>query len=70
MSVEPSFSAYCMCYYRDALIVALINCGTSIYGGFAIFSILGFMAQEKGVPVSEVAQGGKTQHISKSIKLF
>ena len=46
-------------FFRDSLIVALINCGTSIYGGFVIFSILGFMALEKGVGVGEVAQGGK-----------
>ena len=43
---------------RDSLIVAVINCLTSIYAGFVIFSILGFMALEKNVPVAEVAQGG------------
>ncbi len=44
--------------YRDSLIVALINCGTSVYAGVVIFCVLGFMAQEKGVPVSKVAAGG------------
>ena len=49
---------YFFALHRDSLIVALINCGTSIYAGFVIFSVLGFMAAEKGVPVEEVATGG------------
>ncbi|XP_077984966.1 sodium-dependent proline transporter-like [Glandiceps talaboti] len=43
---------------RDALIVALINCGTSVFAGFVIFSTLGFMAQDSGVDVSEVVDQG------------
>ncbi|KAK2188075.1 hypothetical protein NP493_144g01024 [Ridgeia piscesae] len=43
---------------KDSLIVALINCATSIYAGFVIFCVLGFMAYEKGVSVAEVAAGG------------
>ena len=54
-----SFNKFRNNCYRDSLIVALINCGTSIYSGFVIFSILGFMAKEKGVAVSDVAKGGK-----------
>jgi len=43
---------------RDAVIVTLINCGTSIFAGFVVFSILGFMAAEQHVGVSDVADDG------------
>lgn len=39
---------------RDALIVPLLNCATSIFAGFVIFSIMGYMAHELKKPVSEV----------------
>ena len=46
-------------YSRDAFLVPFINCFTSFYAGFVIFSVLGFMAHAKGVPVDKVADGGK-----------
>jgi hypothetical protein len=39
--------------------VPIINCATSFYGGFAIFSVLGFMAYTKNVSVSQVAASGE-----------
>ena len=44
---------------RDALIVAGINCATSIFAGFVIFSVLGFMAQDSGLKVEDVVADGK-----------
>jgi SNF family Na+-dependent transporter len=48
----------CACDSRDAIIVAVINCATSVFGGFAIFSVLGFMATKTGLPIDKVAAGG------------
>ncbi len=46
-------------YFRDAIIVSLVNCGTSFYAGFVTFTVLGFMAHDLNVPVPEVATSGK-----------
>jgi len=40
------------------LIVALGNCGTSIFAGFVIFSVIGHMAFKLGLEVKEVASQG------------
>ncbi|XP_068808987.1 sodium- and chloride-dependent glycine transporter 1 isoform X1 [Struthio camelus] len=44
--------------YRDSIIISITNCATSVYAGFVIFSILGFMANHLGVDVSNVADHG------------
>lgn len=46
-------------FCRDTFIVTLGNAITSILAGFAIFSVLGYMSQELGVPVDQVAKAGK-----------
>ena len=45
-------------FYRDSLWLCLLNSGTSLVAGFTVFSVLGFMAQEQGVPIAEVAESG------------
>lgn len=45
--------------YKDVVIVCVINCGISVFVGFVIFFILGFMVNEKNVLVFEVVDGGQ-----------
>lgn len=41
------------------MIIPFINSGTSIFAGFVTFSVLWFMAREKGMTVDEVATQDK-----------
>ncbi|KAJ8350973.1 hypothetical protein SKAU_G00261030 [Synaphobranchus kaupii] len=53
-----SYNKYNNNCHKDCFIMCLLNSGTSFIAGFAIFSVLGFMAQEQGVNIGEVAQSG------------
>lgn len=44
--------------YKDSLIVAVSNIGTSFFAGFVIFSVIGFLAHELDVPVASVVDQG------------
>ena len=44
---------------RDCILISSLNSLTSLFAGFVVFSVLGFMALQQGVPVSEVAESGK-----------
>uniref|UniRef100_A0A5F9D2S1 Transporter n=1 Tax=Oryctolagus cuniculus TaxID=9986 RepID=A0A5F9D2S1_RABIT len=53
-----SYNNYNNNCYRDCIMLCCLNSGTSFVAGFAIFSVLGFMAFEQGVPIAEVAESG------------
>ena len=43
---------------NNAFMTAFINCGFSMLAGIMIFSVLGYMAAQKGVPIQEVVSSG------------
>ena len=45
-------------HFRDCVLFALANSGTSILAGFIIFSILGHMALVQGKDIADVAEAG------------
>ena len=44
--------------FRDSILYSVVNSGTSFLAGFVIFPVLGFMAQEQGVSIADVAESG------------
>ncbi|XP_061171790.1 sodium- and chloride-dependent creatine transporter 1-like, partial [Saccostrea echinata] len=54
-----SFNKFNNNCYRDSIILSMISEGTSIFGGFAIFTIVGYMAHVAGKPVDKVVQAGR-----------
>ncbi|XP_058969883.2 sodium- and chloride-dependent taurine transporter-like [Pocillopora verrucosa] len=58
MTALGSYNKFKNNFYRDSIIFTLCNSGTSFYGGFLIFSVLGFMAKNQGVTIEDVAKPG------------
>ncbi|KAK2168558.1 hypothetical protein LSH36_16g14023 [Paralvinella palmiformis] len=55
MSSYNRFNNNC---YRDAILIPVINCMTSFFAGFVVFSVVGFLAYTADLPVSEVITSG------------
>ncbi|KAL0978147.1 hypothetical protein UPYG_G00166740 [Umbra pygmaea] len=53
-----SYNKYDNNCYKDCVYLCLLNSGTSFVAGFAIFSVLGFMAYEQQMDISLVAESG------------
>ena len=53
-----SFNKFNNNCHRDAILVAFVNCGTSVFAGFVVFSYLGYMADQTGQKVEEVVKSG------------
>ncbi|CAH0726499.1 unnamed protein product, partial [Brenthis ino] len=53
-----SFNKFHYDNLRPSIIIPLVNSGTSIWAGFVVFSVLGFAAEQAGVPVGQVATAG------------
>lgn len=47
-----------MIFRRDAILIPIVNCSTSIFAGFVVFSVLGFMSAKTGISVDKVASHG------------
>lgn len=58
--VNPKLAQTCgvLCSFRDAILTSSINCITSFFSGFAIFSVLGYMADKHKVRIEDVATDG------------
>ena len=53
-----SYNKYKTNCYKDVFMLSACNSGVSFISGFAIFSVLGFMANAFGVEVKDVAKSG------------
>ncbi|KAL8621578.1 hypothetical protein ACOMHN_026249 [Nucella lapillus] len=43
---------------RDCVVITVVGEGTSVYAGFAVFSILGYLANQSSMPINQVVSSG------------
>ena len=58
-NVNLNFVLFC----RDAIMINIVSFFTSLYAGFAVFSIIGFMANEAGIDVEKVIDSGNNNSV-------
>ena len=57
-----------MLFFRDALIVPVANCLTSVFVGFVFFALMGYTADIVGEPIEKLIRSG--EHLSASFLFF
>ncbi|CAH1785348.1 unnamed protein product [Owenia fusiformis] len=58
MLTMASYNTFHHNCFRDAIIINLVSFFTSLYAGFAVFSVIGYMAHENGQAVEDVIKSG------------
>ncbi|KAK2859000.1 hypothetical protein Q5P01_003620 [Channa striata] len=58
LTALASYNKYNNNCYRDCVALCCLNSATSIFAGFAVFSVLGFMAHDLELSMEEVATSG------------
>lgn len=58
MTALGSYNDFNNNFVKDCIFISIVNSSTSLYSGFAVFSVIGFMAKEQGVSVQDVVESG------------
>jgi hypothetical protein len=58
LSLHSMDFVFCVLFARDSLWLCALNSATSFVAGFAVFSILGFMAHQQDVTMDNVVESG------------
>eukprot|EP00058_Branchiostoma_floridae_P021219 XP_002606709.1 solute carrier family 6, member 8 [Branchiostoma floridae] len=58
MTALGSYNKFHNDSYKQCFLIAAVNCFTSLYSGLVVFSVLGFMANEQGLDIKDVAASG------------
>ncbi len=53
-----SYNGFTTNAHRDAVLIGLCNSLTSIYAGFSVFGVIGYIANKKGADISDVVSEG------------
>ena len=46
---------------RDAILISISNCATSVFAGFVVFAYMGYLSHTTGLAIDKVVQQGLNQ---------